>query len=355
MADKILMKGNEAIGEAAIVAGCRHYFGYPITPQTELTEYMAKRMPKIDGVFLQAESEIAAINMVYGAAGTGARCMTSSSSPGISLKQEGISYIAGAELPCVIVNMARGGPGLGSIQPAQSDYFQATKGGGHGDYRLIVLAPNSVQEMVDYTVLAFDLADQYRTPVMLLGDGALGQMMEPAEFKASSSEIPAKPWAAAGLHGRKKPNIINSLYLQPDAMERHNLHLQEKYARISAAEVRYEELHTDDAELVIVAYGISSRIARTAMEKARGEGMKIGMLRPISLWPFPTAPLEALAAKASAFLTVELSAGQMIEDVRLAVGKDKPVHFYGRMGGVMPSPKEVYEKIIAIVNGKGGK
>ena len=355
MAEKILMKGNEAIGEAAIVAGCRHYFGYPITPQTELTEYMAKRMPKIDGVFLQAESEIAAINMVYGAAGAGARSMTSSSSPGISLKQEGISYIAGAELPCVIVNIARGGPGLGSIQPAQSDYFQATKGGGHGDYRLIVLAPNSVQEMVDYTILSFDLADQYRTPVMLLGDGALGQMMEPAEFKASTITPPAKPWAAAGLKGRKKPNIINSLYLQPDAMEQHNLHLQEKFAKISAAEVRYEELYTDDAELVIVAYGISSRIARTAMEKAHKEGLKVGMLRPITLWPFPTAPLEALAQKASAFLTVELSAGQMVEDVRLAVGKDKPVHFYGRMGGVMPSPNEIYEKIVAIMSGKGGK
>ncbi|MDD4600572.1 2-oxoglutarate oxidoreductase subunit KorA [bioreactor metagenome] len=355
MAEKVLMKGNEAIGEAAIVAGCRHYFGYPITPQTELTEYMSRRMPKVDGVFLQAESEVAAINMVYGAAGAGARVMTSSSSPGISLKQEGISYIAGAELPCVIVNMMRGGPGLGSIQPAQGDYFQATKGGGHGDYHNIVLAPNSVQELVDITVLSFDLADQYRNPVMILGDGALGQMMEPAEFHSSNTGLVKKPWAAAGMRGRGKPNIINSLYLQPEALEQHNIHLQRKYALIKENEIRYEEIKTEDAELVLVAYGITSRIARSAMERARAEGMKVGMFRPISLWPFPEQQLAKSAENASALLTLELSAGQMIEDVRLSVGNIKPVHFYGRTGGMMPSPQEIYQEIVNIMNGKGGK
>lgn len=355
MSEKVLMKGNEAIGEAAIVAGCRHYFGYPITPQTELTEYMAKRMPQVDGVFVQAESEVAAINMVYGAAGAGARTMTSSSSPGISLKQEGISYIAGAELPCVIVNIMRGGPGLGGIQPGQGDYFQATKGGGHGDYRNIVLAPNSVQELVDITILSFDLADKYRNPVMLLGDGALGQMMEPVAFTPSSSVPPEKPWAAGGMRGRKEPNIINSLYLQPEQLEKHNIRLQEKYAVIEENEVRYEELHTDDAELIIVAYGITSRIARSAIEKARADGLKVGMLRPISLWPFPSAPLARLACSAEAFLTIELSAGQMVEDVRLAVNGAKPVYFYGRTGGMMPNPKAIYEQILNVMSGKGGK
>lgn len=355
MAEKILMKGNEAIGEAAIVAGCRHYFGYPITPQTELTEYMAKRMPQVDGVFLQAESEVAAINMVYGAAGTGVRVMTSSSSPGISLKQEGISYIAGAELPCVIVNIMRGGPGLGGIQPGQADYFQATKGGGHGDYRNIVLAPNSVQELVDMTIQAFDLADQYRNPVMLLGDGALGQMMEPVEFKTSDAARQAKPWAANGKRGRKEPNIINSLHLQPEKLEQHNIHLQEKYAGIQAKEARWEELHTEDAELILVAYGITSRIARTAMEKARAEGLKVGMVRPQTLWPFPEAPFQKLADTAKVFLTIELSAGQMVEDVKLSVNGKKPVAFFGRTGGMMPSPKSVYEQIIKILQEKGGK
>jgi len=357
MAEKILMKGNEAIAEAAVVAGCRHYFGYPITPQTEITEYMARRMPQVDGVFLQAESEVAAINMVYGAAGAGARVMTSSSSPGFSLKQEGISYIAGAELPCVIVNMQRGGPGLGSIQPAQGDYFQTTKGGGHGDYRNIVLAPNSVQELVDMTILAFDLADQYRNPVVILGDGAMGQMMEPVEFKAATTKVVKKPWAATGMKGRKETNIINSLYLLPEKLEDHNHHLQSKYALISKNEVHYEALHLDDAELVLVAYGITSRIARSAMEKARAEGMKVGMLRPISLWPFPSQPFEEAAdnAKVKAFLTVELSAGQMVEDVRLAVGRGKPVHFYGRTGGMMPNPSEIYDQIVKILQAKGGK
>lgn len=355
MVEKVLMKGNEAIAEAAILAGCRHYFGYPITPQTELTEYMAKRMPKIGGVFVQAESEIAAINMVYGAAGAGARAMTSSSSPGISLKQEGISYIAGAELPCVIVNIVRGGPGLGSIQPSQCDYFQATKGGGHGDYRNIVLAPNSVQELINTTVLSFDLADKYRNPVMILGDGALGQMMEPVELISKTIGIPEKPWAVNGMRGRHSPNIINSLYLKPENLEKHNIHLQEKYKRILHNEVRYEEINTDDADLILVAYGITSRIACTAMEKARAEGMKVGLLRPITLWPFPEEILSTLANKTQAFLTLELSAGQMVEDVRLAVNGVKPVYFYGRMGGMIPSPKEVYEKIIYHMQDKGGK
>lgn len=355
MAEKILMKGNEAIGEAAIVAGCRHYFGYPITPQTELTEYMSKRLPQVKGVFLQAESEIAAINMVYGAAGAGARTMTSSSSPGISLKQEGISYIAGAELPCVIVNMQRGGPGLGSIQPAQSDYFQATKGGGHGDYHCIVLAPNSVQEMVDITMESFDLADRYRNPVLILGDGALGQMMEPVEFRASSTTQIKKPWAATGMGGRTQPNIINSLHLKADEEEQHNHKLQARYATIKACETRCEELYTDDAELTVVAYGITSRIARTAIEKARSEGMKVGLFRPISLWPFPQDQLFAAASQTKAFLTVEMSAGQMIEDVQLAIRCSKPVYFYGRYGGVIPTPKEVYQEIVKILDGKGGR
>lgn len=355
MAEKVLMKGNEAIGEAAIVAGCRHYFGYPITPQSELIEYMARRMPQVKGVFLQAESEVAAINMVYGAAGSGARVMTSSSSPGISLKQEGISYIAGAELPAVIVNIVRGGPGLGSIQPGQCDYFQATKGGGHGDYRNIVLAPNSVQELVDMTILAFDLADKYRNPVMVLGDGALGQMMEPVEFKASAAVVPAKPWSATGLRGRSEPNIINSLHIQPDKLEKHNIHLQQKYGIIQENECRYESQHTEDAELILVAYGITARIAHSAMEKARSQGMKVGLVRPITLWPFPSKPLAELAGKASAFLALELSAGQMVEDVRLAVNGASPVYHYGRMGGIIPSPKEIFGQITKLMNGKEGR
>lgn len=355
MAEKILMKGNEAIGEASVVAGCRHYFGYPITPQSELIEYMAKRMPQVNGVFVQAESEIAAINMVYGAAAAGARVMTSSSSPGISLKQEGISYIAGAQLPCVIVNVQRGGPGLGSIQPGQADYFQSTKGGGHGDYRNIVLAPNSVQEMADITIEAFDLADKWRNAVMILGDGALGQMMEPVEFKESTSKPVDKPWATTGRLGRAKPNIVNSLYLQPDLMEKHNHVLQEKYAQIEAAETRWENLQTDDADIIVVAYGITSRIATTAINKARATGIKVGMLRPISLWPFPSQPIAALADQAKAFVVFEMSAGQMVEDVRLAVNGKRPVFFHGRTGGMLPTPKELFDKIVSVAHGEGGK
>jgi 2-oxoglutarate ferredoxin oxidoreductase subunit alpha len=355
MGERTLMKGNEAIGEAAITAGCRFYFGYPITPQSELTEYMAKRMPKENGVFLQAESEVAAINMVYGAAGVGARVMTSSSSPGMSLKQEGISYLAGAQLPCVIVNIQRGGPGLGSIQPGQADYFQATKGGGHGDYRLIVLAPNSVQELADDTIRAFDLADKYRVPVLILGDGALGQMMEPVEFNPSLAKSVEKPWAANGMHGRTKPNVINSLFLKADELEAHNVELQKIYAVISENEVKWEELNTDDAELVLVAYGITSRICQTAMTMARAKGMKVGLLRPITLWPFPSAPLGRIAETAARFLTVEMSAGQMVEDVRLAVNGAKPVEFYGRTGGMIPSPQEIFEVIVRTMDRKGGK
>ncbi len=355
MAEKILMKGNEAIGEAAVVAGCRHYFGYPITPQSELIEYMAKRMPQVDGVFVQAESEISAINMVYGASAAGCRVMTSSSSPGISLKQEGISYIAGSQLPCVIVNMQRGGPGLGSIQPGQADYFQTTKGGGHGDYRNIVLAPNSVQEMADITVEAFDLADKWRNAVMILGDGALGQMMEPVEFKESNAKPIEKPWAATGLRGRHQHNIINSLYLQPDLCEKHNHVLQEKYAQIEATETRWETLQTEDAEIIVVAYGITSRIAQTAMAKARAAGIKVGMLRPISLWPFPSKPIADLTHTAKAFVVFEMSAGQMVEDVRLAVNGACPVLFHGRTGGMLPTPKELYEKIVTVARGEGGK
>ncbi|MHC1758523.1 MAG: 3-methyl-2-oxobutanoate dehydrogenase subunit VorB [Negativicutes bacterium] len=349
------MKGNEAIGEAAVVAGCRHYFGYPITPQSELIEYMAKRMPQVNGVFLQAESEISAINMVYGASSAGCRVMTSSSSPGISLKQEGISYIAGSQLPCVIVNMQRGGPGLGSIQPGQADYFQATKGGGHGDYRNIVLAPNSVQEMADITVEAFDLADKWRNAVMILGDGALGQMMEPVEFKESSAKSVEKPWAATGLRGRNTHNIINSLFLQPDLMEKHNHVLQEKYTRIQETETRWENLQTEDAEIIVVAYGITSRIAQTAIVKARAAGIKVGMLRPISLWPFPSKPIAALTTTAKAFVVFEMSAGQMVEDVKLAVNGARPVYFHGRTGGMLPTPKELYETIMTVARGEGGK
>ncbi len=344
LGDKVLMVGNEAIGEAAIKAGCQLYFAYPITPQSELPQLLARRMPEEGRVFLQAESEVAAINMVYGAAGAGARVMTSSSSPGISLKQEGISYIAGAELPCVIVNIVRGGPGLGGIQPAQSDYFQATKGGGHGDYRLIVLAPASVQEMVDLTALAFDLADKYRNPVMVLGDGVLGQMMEPVEFGDIKPTIPSKPWATTGRKGRDR-NVINSLYLDPNKLEEHNWHLQAKYRRIEEEEVRCDTYNLDDAQLIIVAYGISARIARTAIEMARADGIAAGLLRPITLFPFPIEAIARAAEKARVFLSLELSAGQMVEDVRLAVNGKRPVHFYGRTGGIIPTPQEVYEEI----------
>lgn len=342
---KVLMKGNEAIGEAAVRAGCRFFFGYPITPQTEIPEYLVKRLPEVGGVFLQAESEIAAINMVYGAAGAGARVMTSSSGPGISLKLEGISYLAGAELPCLIVNIMRGGPGLGGIQPSQSDYLQATKGGGHGDYRLIVLAPASVQEMADLTVEAFGLADRYRNPVMLLGDGILGQMMEAVEFKSkTTSGSPGKPWATTGCRGRER-NIINSLYLDPELLERHNLNLQQKYSLIEEKEARAETYLAGDAEIIVVAFGTAARVARTAVDNARIRGIRAGLIRPITLWPFPCLAIRGSLDCCRALLTVEMNAGQMIDDVLLAVNGSLPVHFYGRTGGMVPGAGQILLEI----------
>ncbi len=346
MSKKVLMKGNEAIAEAAIKAGCRLFFGYPITPQTEVAETFAKRMPKVDGLCLQAESEIAAINMVLGASSTGKRVMTSSSSPGISLKSEGISYIIGSDLPCVIINVQRGGPGLGGIQPSQADYYQATRALGHGDQHTLVFAPASIQEIVDLTMEAFDLADIYRMPAMILADGALGQMMEPVDFEARTPrEIPEKDWAACGHGGKRKHNIINSLYIEPDALEKTVVERFEKYKEIEKNEVKYEEYLTDDADIIIVAYGITARIAKSAVNEARKKGIKAGLFRPITLWPFPSQKLCELADKTKKFLTVELSMGQMVEDVRLATQFKKPVEFYGRTGGMMPSVSEILENI----------
>ena len=351
MADKVLMKGNEAIAEAAIKAGCRHYFGYPITPQTEIAAYMAKRMPKIGGVFLQAESEISAINMVYGVAGTGMRVMTSSSSPGVSLKQEGISYIAGADLPALIVNVQRGGPGLGGIQPSQSDYFQATKGGGHGDYHLIVLAPASVQEMADMTILAFDLAEKYRVPSMLLADGTMGQMMEPVELPEVNYQPTEKDWTVTGTQMKRKHNIVNSLYLSPEELERTNFERFERYKQIEENEVRYESFMMEDAEYCVVAFGIASRVSKNAVIAARNMGIKVGMIRPITLWPFPVKPLAEAAEKVKGFLSVELSMGQMIEDVKLATECKKPVYLCNRVGGMIPTPEQVLESIKKMAGG----
>ena len=354
MANKVLMKGNEALAEAAIRAGCRHFFGYPITPQTEVSAYMAKKMPKIGGVFLQAESEVAAINMVYGAGGAGARVMTSSSSPGISLKQEGISYIAGADVPCVIVNIVRGGPGLGGIQPAQSDYHQAVKGGGHGDYHLVVLAPSSIQEMVDLTSDAFDIGDKYRCPVMIMGDGMLGQMMEPVEFKDTElGELPEKEWATTGTDMKRKKNIINSLFIEPKDLEDLVLARQKKYDEIAKNEVRYETEDIEDADIILVAYGTTARIAKTAMAKAKAKGLKVGIIRPITLWPFPYEAFEkALEGdKKKTFLAVEMSMGQMVDDVKIAVNGRADVEFFGRTGGIVPTPNEILNKIEEIAGG----
>jgi len=349
---KVMMKGNEVIAEAAVQAGCKYLFSYPITPQSELVAYMAKRLPEVGGLFLQAESEIAAINMVYGAASAGVRVMTSSSSPGISLKQEGISYLVGSELPAVIVNVMRGGPGLGSIQPGQADYFQATKGGGHGDYNIPVFAPATLQEIVDLTQDAFDIADIYRTPVYLLGDGMLGQMMEPVEFtERPKRELPAKDWAANGTRGDKQ-KVVNSLRLDPADLEAHNNDLQAKYNRIKENEVRYESYLTEDADYIVVAYGSVSRIARNAIKKARENGIKAGLIRPISLWPFPDKAFEETREFVKAYLTVEMSAGQMVQDVRLAVNGHKPVYFYGRTGGMVPNSEEIYNKIVEMAGGE---
>ena len=347
MSEKVLMKGNEAIAEAAIRSGCRHFFGYPITPQTEVSAYMSKRMPQVDGLYLQAESEVAAINMVYGAAAAGARVLTSSSSPGISLKAEGLSYIAGADLPCVIINIVRAGPGLGGIQPAQSDYFQATKGAGHGDYNMVVLAPSTIQECVDLTYKAFDLADDYRMPVMIMGDGMLGQMMEPITFSENpNSEPKEKDWTCTTTGMKRKKNIINSLYIQAEELENLVVDRQKKYDIIAEKETLSESFFTDDADIVLVAYGTIARVAMNAVKKARAMGIKAGLIRPISLWPFPDQVISDAAKTAKKFLTVEMSMGQMVYDVKLAVNGEKPVEFYGRTGGVVPVPQEILDKII---------
>ncbi len=351
MAERVLMKGNEAIAEAAIRAGCRHYFGYPITPQTEIAAYMAKKMPKINGIFLQAESEIASINMVYGAAAAGMRVMTSSSSPGISLKAEGLSYIAGSDLPCLVVNVQRGGPGLGGIQPSQSDYFQATKGGGHGDYRMIVLAPASVQEMASLTMKGFDLADKYRMTSMILADGTIGQMMEPISFEDTQVTTYEKPWALTGTKCQRPHNIVNSLYLKPDILEEKNFERFEKYKAVEENEALWEEYQMEDAEICVVAFGIASRVAKNAIAAARKEGIKVGLIRPITLWPFPKAAMAAAADKVKSFVCVELSMGQMIEDVKLYTQCKKPVSLCNRCGGMIPSPEQVLESIRAAQKG----
>ena len=344
MAERILMKGNEAIAEAAIRAGCRHYFGYPITPQTEIAAYMAKKMPKIGGVFLQAESEVASINMVYGAAAAGMRVMTSSSSPGISLKAEGLSYIAGSDVPALVVNVQRGGPGLGGIQPSQSDYFQATKGGGHGDYRMIVLAPASVQEMASLTIKGFELADKYLMTSMILADGTIGQMMEPITFEDTEIKTFEKPWALTGTEKKRAHNVVNSLYLKPDELEKKNFERFEKYKEIEKNEAMWEEYMMEDAEVCVVAFGIAARVAKNAVAAARSEGIKVGLIRPITLWPFPNEAF-AKADKVKAYVSVELSMGQMIEDVRLATKCEKPVSLCNRCGGMIPSPDEVLAAI----------
>ncbi|HUW33173.1 MAG TPA: 3-methyl-2-oxobutanoate dehydrogenase subunit VorB [Planctomycetota bacterium] len=336
MAQRVFMAGNEAAGEGAIQAGCLAYYGYPITPQNELTGYMAQHMPAKGRVFLQAESELAAVNMVLGSSAAGIRAMTSSSSPGISLKQEGISYLAAMELPAVIVNVQRGGPGLGNIAPGQADYWQATRGGGHGDYRCIVLAPYSVQEMFTIVSDAFDLADKYRMVVMVLADGRLGQMMEPVDIPDFPAKpAAAKPWALDGCAGRPARKL-RSLFLNEDLLEELNLRLQETYRQVEASEVRFEETATDDADVVMVAYGTCARVCKEALREARKQGMKAGLIRPITLWPFPKQPFRAAAARGAKFLVVEMSAGQMIDDVRLALDRPAEVRFYGRMGGNVP-------------------
>ncbi|MFR5403896.1 MAG: 3-methyl-2-oxobutanoate dehydrogenase subunit VorB [Clostridium sp.] len=353
MMAKILMKGNEAFGRAAIQAGCHYFFGYPITPQSELPEYLSRELPKVGGAFVQAESEVAAINMVYGAGGSGTRVMTSSSSPGVALKQEGITYCAGAEVPCVVLNVMRGGPGLGTIQPSQSDYYMATKGGGNGDYRTPVFAPASVQEAVDMIIEAFDVADLYRTPVMVLADGMIGQMMEPVDFdkERKTREIPQKTWATTGTKGQRKPNVINSLYLQSEELEQHNLKLEKKYKAIEENEVQYEMYHTEDAELVFVAYGTVSRIVKTAVDQLREEGYKVGLIRPKTLWPFPKEAFKQIP-NAKNLLVVEMSLGQMIDDVKLASECKLPVDFYGRSGGMIPSPAAIGQKAKEIIGGE---
>lgn len=350
---KILMKGNEAFGKAAITAGCKFFFGYPITPQSELPEYLSRELPKVGGAFVQAESEVAAINMVYGAGGTGHRVLTSSSSPGVALKQEGITYAAGAEVPCVVLNVVRGGPGLGSIQPSQCDYFMTTRGGGNGDYRTPVYAPASVQEACDMIRDAFDVADIYRTPVLVLLDGMIGQMMEPVDFETPSLKervLPEKDWATTGTKGKRKPNIINSLYLSPEILELHNEHLDRKYKEIEANEVSYEMVNTEDAELVFVAYGTMSRVIKNCVKEMREEGLKVGLIRPKLVWPYPYEAFDQIPACKNLF-TVEMSMGQMVEDVKLGTNGRVPVHFYGRAGGMVPEPKEIIKRAKEIMGG----
>ena len=348
---KMLMKGNEALAEAAMRAGCKHFFGYPITPQTEVAAYFSKKMPKIGGTFLQAESEIAAINMVLGAASAGVRAMTSSSSPGISLKSEGISYIAGSDLPCLIINVQRGGPGLGGIQPSQSDYNQATKAPGHGDLHLIVYAPESVQEIVSYVFTAFDKAEQYRMPAMLLLDGILGQMMEPVSFDDLPTPVPhEKPWATNSHKNARPHNIVNSLYLKPEELEKKNFERFERYHLLEQNEQRWENYMTDDAEIILTAVGVSARVAKSAINMARAEGIKVGLIRPISLYPFPVKAFEPVKdePKVRQVLTVEMNMGQMINDVKLALECRKPVTLLNHTGGIVPSPREVYERIVKL-------
>lgn len=350
--EKLLMKGNEALAEAAIRAGCRQFFGYPITPQTEIAAYMAKRMPQVGGTYLQAESEIAAINMVYGAASAGSRAMTSSSSPGISLKTEGISYLAGADLPCLIVNVQRGGPGLGGIQPSQSDYWQATRAPGHGDLHILVFAPASIQEVVDMTFDAFDLADKYRMPAMILADGMLGQMMEPVAFPNREGAPPDKfSWAACGHGGKRPHNVVNSLYLKPEQLESIIVDRFRRYGEIARREASAETYLTEDAEFVAVAYGATARIVRSAVEEARKNGIRAGLIRPRTLWPYPSETVAKAAEGAKAFLCVEMSMGQMVDDVRLAVNGRRPVTFYGRTGGVIPTPKEILNEFEKLAGG----
>jgi 2-oxoisovalerate ferredoxin oxidoreductase alpha subunit len=344
---KMLLKGNVAVVKGALLAGCRAYYGYPITPASEIAEAAALYFPRCGGTFLQAESEVAAINMVYGSASAGIRAMTASSSPGISLKMEGVSYLAGSELPCVIVDIVRGGPGLGNIAPEQSDYNQIVKGGGHGCYKVLVLAPNSVQEMCDLTVLAFDLADRYRNPVFVMADGFIGQMMEPCEFPAARKEFPEKPWAVAPIPARRD-NLITSICLDPDDLEAHVGKLEAKYVEIRRNEVRWEGYRLDDAERVVIGYGIVSRILKSAVDTARQKGVKVGLLRPITLFPFPVSPIAELADRVKDFLVVELSTGQMVDDVRLAVNGKKPVGLYYRTGGNVPTAEELVNRILKV-------
>lgn len=350
MGEKLLMSGNEVIAEAAIRAGCRFYFGYPITPQTEIAHYLAKRMPEVGGTFLQAESEIAAVNMVYGASAAGARAMTSSSSPGISLKQECISYLAGSELPAVIVNIVRCGPGLGGILPAQCDYFQAVKGGGHGDYKMVVLAPSSIQELYELTVEAFNIADRYRITVMIMGDGILGQMMEIVEFR-DKEEIDGadKIWALTGTGMKRPNNFITSIYIDPEVLEEHNRKLQQKYREVEKNECRVEVFNCEDADVIVAAFGTVARIVKNVIKMAEREGIKVGLIRPVTLWPFPVEAFIKYAQVPRAFLTVELNAGQMLEDVKLALNGANKVYFYGRMGGMIPAQKEILDEIKKIM------